>query len=274
MVAKPLMRLLHHEHERAARRPGTEHRPRHGARGKRRAQEIRLEPLVNEVRNGHRTPSKQPVSVRPAERAKLPSRAEHVPEIAGRWLVDAWRRGDEQGRQHLRHARHRLAIRGIRLGIFRAQLPDGVGAPRDIVVELEGGSFEGRSKHLRGRLERLQPVTGQVNVANDLGPERADVMRQRGAAEPRMQLLGDGAAADGVAALEDDWPVAGLREIERRDETVVTTADDDYGAHVRRQELGGRRKECSCVRSQHSSNFRGIAGKLRIGLVAKILRQS
>ena len=179
---------------------------------------------MNEVGNGHRAPAEQPVTVLAAECPELATRSKHVPPVASRRVVDAWRRGGEQGCQHLGHASHRLAVEGIGRGILRAQRLNRLRAAADVVVEHEGATVEACSKHVCRRHEKLDAETGQVHVADDIGPKRPDVMRESRAAEAGMEFVRDGATPDRVTPLEHDRSMAALREVKRGDESIVTAA--------------------------------------------------
>ena len=50
----------------------------------------------------------------------------------------------------------------------------------------------------------LEPVTCQVQLADDLGPQQADDVRRDAELEARDRLLGDRCASQDVASLEDD----------------------------------------------------------------------
>ena len=64
---------------------------------------------------------------------------------------------------------------------------------------------------------------------DDRRPQRSGRMRERRAAMPGRDLLGDRRAADDGPPFEHERLVAGLREVEGRDEAVVAGADDDDG---------------------------------------------
>ena len=72
-----------------------------------------------------------------------------------------------------------------------------------------------------------RPCFGQVQLADDLGPEQADDVREDREAEAREDLLGHRGAAEDVALLEDERLEAGPREVRRADQAVVAAADDD-----------------------------------------------
>jgi hypothetical protein len=62
---------------------------------------------------------------------------------------------------------------------------------------------------------------------DDLSEWRAAGVGDGGAFEAGMKFLGDGGAADEVAAFEDERLVAFFREVESGDERVVTATEND-----------------------------------------------
>ena len=59
------------------------------------------------------------------------------------------------------------------------------------------------------------------------GTDRAGSVRQRGAAEAGMKFICDCGTADLRTTLENERFESGLSEVERGDQPVVATADDD-----------------------------------------------
>ena len=101
---------------------------------------------------------------------------------------------------------------------------------QDVVAIL--GRGEGRG-HEQGH----EAVLGQLQLVDDLGAEQAQGVGEGGEAEPWMQLLGDGGAADQMSSLEDECAQARLGEISPVDQAVVASTDDDciellLGRHV------------------------------------------
>ena len=79
----------------------------------------------------------------------------------------------------------------------------------------------------RGHEDRHEAVLHEVELVDDVRPEQAQRVRERGEPEARAQLLGDRRAADDRAALQDERAQAGLREVRRVRQPVVAAADDD-----------------------------------------------
>ena len=76
------------------------------------------------------------------------------------------------------------------------------------------------------RREQPQAVGLEIEVLDDRRPQPADGVGQSRDASP-AQLGRLGGPADAIATLEDECPLAGLREVRRGDERVVAAADDD-----------------------------------------------
>ena len=62
---------------------------------------------------------------------------------------------------------------------------------------------------------------------HDHRPEQAECVRERGEAEPRVELLGDRGATDEMAALQDEGSQAGLGQVRTVGQAVVAASDDD-----------------------------------------------
>ena len=67
----------------------------------------------------------------------------------------------------------------------------------------------------------------QVHVTNDVGANRTSRVRQRGAAEARIELFSNRRAAGLLTTLEHQRLESRLGQVERGDQTVVTATDDD-----------------------------------------------
>jgi len=86
-----------------------------------------------------------------------------------------------------------------------------------------------RERNLEGGIawDHAQSVIGEMEIADDFGAEHACDVRSGGGSTARGDLLSDAAAADDVAAFEDEGRVSGASEIGGGGEAVVTGADDD-----------------------------------------------
>src|ERR1039458_3725696 len=67
----------------------------------------------------------------------------------------------------------------------------------------------------------------ELHIAHDVWTNRPSAVRERGATEAGMKFIGDGSAADLRPALEDEWLESRFGEVERGDQSVVASADDD-----------------------------------------------
>src|SRR5260370_33217555 len=68
----------------------------------------------------------------------------------------------------------------------------------------------------------------ELHVRGNIGAERTDGVRERRSAKAGMKFLGDGAAADKFAALEDERLEAAFGEVEGGDERIVAAAEEHY----------------------------------------------
>ena len=142
--------------------------------------------------------------------------------------VDAALVGRHGGQDRLhepRHLRHRGAVLVVGLGVAErpaAQLANGAGvvvrAPQVVAVERGERAVERQD---------LEAVAGQLQLADDLGPKQRHHVGGDAEAEAGDDLLGDGRAAEHVAALEHDHAHAGAGEVRGRDQAVVPAADHD-----------------------------------------------
>ena len=111
----------------------------------------------------------------------------------------------------------------------------------------------------------MQPVRGEVEVADDLRPQQGERVCARRSAHAGPQLLGHARAADDVAALEDLDVEPRPRQVRGRDEAVVAGADDDrvegvpdsrhavpaYPARVKALPLHGKGEGSSVARTPY-----------------------
>ena len=126
----------------------------------------------------------------------------------------------------MRHVMHQHPELVVRVGI-EGRVPIQLAAR--LVMIGPGGEIV-PIEHRRDRaLERqdLQPVTGKIEVANDLRPQQTHHVRELGELESGNDLLGHRRAAHDVPPLEDEHLFAGAREVRGADEPVVTGTDDD-----------------------------------------------
>jgi hypothetical protein len=79
----------------------------------RRAEQLRLEELGDEVRDGHRSPAQQPERVATRQAAELAADAEELPELAERRVVDRGRRHRDERTEHAADAAEALVEREL-----------------------------------------------------------------------------------------------------------------------------------------------------------------
>ena len=77
----------------------------------------------------------------------------------------------------------------------------------------------------------VQPVRGEVEVADDLRAQEGQRVGARRSAHTGPQLLRHARTPDDVAALEDLDLESGPRQVRGSDEAVVAGADDDRVQH-------------------------------------------
>ena len=97
-----------------------------------------------------------------------------------------------------------------------------------VVVEKECFAFRRRSENAGVRRKNLTAKTVKLHVADDIRPQRAERMRQRGSTKAGIEFFGDGAAADHFAAFENERLESALGHIESGDQGVVTAANENH----------------------------------------------
>src|SRR6185295_3625320 len=99
--------------------------------------------------------------------------------------------------------------------------PPAVGPPRDDVSIGEG--------NLNGRVagDHAQSVFGKAQVRNNFWPQHARDIRSGGYATSGSDLFGDAAAADDIAAFENQCGQSGPCEVGGCSQTVMAAADYD-----------------------------------------------
>src|SRR5260370_22342635 len=97
-----------------------------------------------------------------------------------------------------------------------------------IVPEKKSIAFGRGGEDAGAGIEYFAPEVFDLHVARDLCAKRAQGVGESGGFEAGMKFLGDGAAADHFAALEDERFEAAPGKIKRGDESVVPPADKNY----------------------------------------------
>ena len=177
-------------------------------------------------------------SVPERPRKRLPEE-EQVLDALQRKLGRIRRRHAQDRLDEPAHVGHRLAVLVVGLGVdlgvagdLPARLGVVVDAPEVVAVE-----------HRRERpvqREDLEAVPGEVEVADDLGPQQRDDVGAHRELEAREDFLGHRRAAEHVTPFEDENFLSGAREVGGVDQAVVPASDDDdvvLRAHVVRRPL-------------------------------------
>ncbi len=97
---------------------------------------------------------------------------------------------------------------------------------RLVATEQERSSIRERGERCGVLAVRIVAVAGQFEVGDDTRVEQAADVRGDRDAISRPHLLGDGGAAEDIAAFEDDRSQSGTRTVRRGDEPVVPATDD------------------------------------------------
>ena len=169
-------------------------------------------------------------------RGRAWKRRSHAEQAAHADDVVAEGVGRDHGQDRLdeaRHVRHRLRVLVVGFRVHGRVAVDLAPGARVVVHPPEVVPV----RHRRERAvegQDLEAVPGQVQLADDLGPQQRDDVGADRELEAREHLLGDGGAAEHVAALEHEHLLARAREVGRGDEPVVPAADDDrvvFAAH-------------------------------------------
>src|SRR5882762_5340341 len=117
---------------------------------------------------------------------------------------------------------------GIFCSIFGRETSDATGGFGVIVVEEERFAIGRGSEEARVGMQHVALISFELHICSDVSAQRTDGVGESGGAEAGMKFFGNGAAADELAAFQDERLEAAFGEIERGDERVVTTTDEDY----------------------------------------------
>ena len=171
-----------------------------------------------------------------AERVEVPAEIEQPAQIRRSKRGGIRRHHAEDGLHRHRHVQHEPAELGCGFSIARRVTVDlpaglvGIGPRSEVVAIVE------RCERALKR-EYLQTVTRQLEIANDLGPEKAHDVGKHRELESRKNLLADGGTAQNLPALKHEHPPAGARQVRCRNQAIVAAADDDHvvawGVHAR-----------------------------------------
>ncbi len=210
---------------------------------------IELEPLVQIVRRAHGHELVERVEFFRAQRAEVPGELQHALEIGGRQRRRIRGQHAENRLHRHGHVVHQAAEQHRRLGVpgrVPGQLPAGQvgidpGAQIVAVVERHDGALQ---------RENLEPVPGQLEVADDLGAEQAHHIGKDRELESREDLLGDGGAPDQRPALQHQHFLAGAGQVGRRDQAVVAAPDEDRVVVLHDRFRSGSKKGSGVTRAR------------------------
>ncbi len=215
------------EHEPRSLRVGPDLRPDDARRGEVALDDVRLEVVVEEVggragqqpdRVVERPCGRRPETVRPSAARAMSSSGSSLKMSGGTssrsglmsWMTfsTSWLKASYASASW----REWRAISRVVLAVVLAE--------EEVVAVLLGAE---RRRHE----DRHEAVLHEVEVLDDVRPQQAQGVRERREPEARPELLGDGRSADEMAALEDEGPQTGLRQVGAVGQPVVAAADDD-----------------------------------------------
>ena len=193
-----------------------------------RAQQLRLKKLRNKIRNRHGRPAEQ---IEDAFLAKLPDSApglEKIPEVFRTRLVDGRRCHRNDLRQNFRKGFERFCKFRVFRGVLFRKMSDILRCLSCVVIEKHRFTLGCGSENAWVRRKNLAAKPMQLHVAHDISAQRPYRVRQRRSAKARIKLLGDGAAANHFAALEDQGLEPAFGQIECGDQRIVAAAYQNY----------------------------------------------
>ena len=108
-------------------------------------------------------------------------------------------------------------------------------------------------------------MLGQLEVVDDVRPEQAQGIREGREPEARVELLGDGRAAEQRAPLQDQRLEPGLGQVGAVGQAVVTATDDDRVVRP----VGGAGLPLRRLRGFEVLGVFGMSGRLPAGVVER-----
>ena len=194
---------------------------------------IGLEPLIEKVDGAHGHELNLVVLVVAREVLEAASDEEQLHQFARVERGGVGRDHAEDGLHEAAHCLHGLAEFVVGLGVE-------LGVTRDFAMRaaviVHAPEIVAAGHGREGAVERqdFEAVARQVEVADDFRPQQRDHVRADRELEARVDLFGDGGAAEHVAALEHENFLAGLGQVGGVDQAVVAAADHDdvvFGSH-------------------------------------------
>src|SRR5580658_227358 len=209
-------------------RPGPQRSTKDAASRNDSPEHMRFEKFGNEIGDSHGPPAEQIEDPLLAEAAYASTSLEEIPEILGRGRIN----GGRCDRNKFANNAEKMIERFGKLCVFRCvffRVSGNFGGSLGVVVIEEKRLAVGRgSKDPRIRAQNFAIEFMKLQVTCNVGAKRSDRVRKSRSVKPWMKFLGDGAAADHFAALQNERPETALCEIKRSDQSGVATADESY----------------------------------------------
>src|SRR5260370_6753975 len=218
----------HQEDGGGTRGPRPERGPEDAACGDKGGDELRFEKCGGEVRNGHGAPAKKVEDSLLAKHAHVAAGLKEIPEIFGSGFVDRRRRDRNKLVEDAGEVIERIREFDVFRGGLCGNVRDAAGSPGVVVPEKKRLSAWCGSEDARTGIEDFALEFFDLHVARDLHAKRAERVRERGGFEAGMKFLGNGAAANHFAPLEDERFEPSFGKIKSSDESVVPAADENY----------------------------------------------
>ena len=162
-----------------------------------------------------------------SEAQEVPPQAKHAGDVAGSQASGIRRDDVQQVLDRARHVEERAAVVVVGLGIAHREAGDLAPGAVVVAVAVEAVAVRQRSE---GALERQdgEPVTREVQFADDIRAHQADHVREHAVLEARKDLLGDGGASQQRPRFEHAYVEARAGQVGRVHEAVVPAADHDH----------------------------------------------
>ena len=146
--------------------------------------------------------------------------------VLGAAAEQVGRHAVEQRLQGLHDLCHVVAVLVVGVGVASRVPRDLLDGEVAVLAEGEVTAVVGRGEAVRHQ-QREVAVRDEVELVDDVGPEQAHRVGERGEVEAGHQLLGDRRAAHQVTPLEDEGAQTRLRQVRTVHQPVVATADHD-----------------------------------------------
>ncbi len=215
------------QHRGRSRRPRSHRGVLDAAPRERRLQCVGLERFGDEIRDRHRQDARDRPAVVLAEAAERPPEPEAGQGVTetGRFDVRRCLPGDlaeEPGERT-----DEPIEGGVLLGIGSGPGPQPIGGLGRVAPQDDRVAIRSRREGPDVRADQRQPVTLEVEVADDRRSEAPDRVGEGRHPRPGRELGRADRATDRVTPLQDDRSQARLAEVCRGDEPVVAAPDDD-----------------------------------------------